>query len=156
MSTRTALQSPYLCARFYPCINAEQGGKKVGEIWHFCFALLLFVDSGSTLSITVSLHKKLHHLKIKGLSSHFFFLFMNSIEFPQGHISPGSLVCFVLWSCSYLPLSHCRVWEEEISSTPGKRKTFWSTECCWLNTFNPQWFIHNHFIWYNLFIGWMS
>lgn len=121
MSTRTALQSPYLCARFYPRINAEQGGKKVGEIWHFCFALLLFVDSGSTLSITVSLHKKLHHLKIKGLSSHFFFLFMNSIEFPQGHISPGSLVCFVLWSCSYLPLSHCRVWEEEISSTPGKK-----------------------------------
>lgn len=156
MSTRTALQSPYLCARLYPRINAEQGGKKVGRdlTFLFCFAFVRWQWVHAQHHSIIA--QETASLKNKGIIFSLFFLFMNSIEFPQGHISPGSLVCFVLWSCSYLPLSHCRVWEEEISSTPGKGKTFWSTECCWLNTFNPQWFIHNHFIWYNLFIGWMS
>lgn len=46
----------------------------------------------------------------------------------------GVWVVFLLWRCSRSPFSHCRVWEEEISCSPGSGKTHWSTEGCWLNT----------------------
>lgn len=44
----------------------------------------------------------------------------------------GVCFLFLLWLCPCSPFSHCRLWEEEISNPPGREKTHWDTECCWL------------------------